>query len=677
MNDKPTKDLQNLSPITKWIYTIGVLPTSYVESMSYQEQLTWLCNYISQTLIPAVNTNAAATKELQDLFVELENYVNDYFDNLDVTEEINAKLDDMYENGELETLISTYVNTYVDETVTPTLTTQNTKIAAIETEVTNISGDVAENSQAITNLESTAFTSESTNFVSMDMLTQDVKEAMTGGSTAVVGADSVGNVNIVDKAVSLYKLEDILQENFVPEFEEVGINRNLQGQITVNTGTNKVVIDTSMTDYTYAVIDLDNNTFYNMNGINYYSGCGIVIANADGDVILSTRNQSGTSSGRTPVCLNFRCNSTGLKCYIGGGTTGAAWTGNPFTQQSISINKMKLIKLNQRKLDFQPVKTISGYMVQKNSTLNNQPTTATNADATIKIFKISKNLKYYVSSAMTSYIAPLVITDNKFLATFIKKQDGTSLTPFVYEFTAQADGYMILTYYTTYQTEVKVVQTDEESTTPKVWAVMGDSLSAASTLGSSTDIYIQNVCKHLNLEPTNYARGGAGYKAREANNQAFYQIASTLSNPDLITVFGSFNDTFTTLDNSSFGTINDSTTSTIFGAMNVTFNNLQLNYPNAIIGVIIPTPWISRNNYDTTSENMTKANTYVDGLIQICKKRNIPYLDLYTESNLYPWSSSFRSSFYLNSDGEHPNANGHKRFSAQIEEFIKSIIMDV
>ena len=94
------------SPFRHLVSTIGELPTSFTESMSYYELLAWLCDYIEKTIIPAVNNNAESVKELQDLFVELKDYVDNYFDNLDVQEEINNKLDAMAEDGTLAHIIN-------------------------------------------------------------------------------------------------------------------------------------------------------------------------------------------------------------------------------------------------------------------------------------------------------------------------------------------------------------------------------------------------------------------------------------------------------------------------------------------------------------------------------------------------------------------------------------------
>lgn len=105
----PNVNPQNLQPFAKFCVTLGALPTSYIESLSYLELLLWLCNYLEKTVIPAINNNAEALAELQQLFVELKNYVDNYFKNLDVQQEINEKLDEMAEDGTLQEIITAYL----------------------------------------------------------------------------------------------------------------------------------------------------------------------------------------------------------------------------------------------------------------------------------------------------------------------------------------------------------------------------------------------------------------------------------------------------------------------------------------------------------------------------------------------------------------------------------------
>ena len=101
------------SPFKHLCVTIGELPSSFLESMSYYEALAWFLKYLEDTVVPAVNVNGEATAELQALFIELKDFVDNYFENLDVQEEINNKLDEMAEDGTLQEIITAYIQANV------------------------------------------------------------------------------------------------------------------------------------------------------------------------------------------------------------------------------------------------------------------------------------------------------------------------------------------------------------------------------------------------------------------------------------------------------------------------------------------------------------------------------------------------------------------------------------
>ena len=101
-----TIETVDTSPFKHLVMTIGELPTSFVDSMTYYECLAWLVNYLQTQVIPAVNNNGEAVEELQGLYIELKNYVDNYFDNLDVQDEIDNKLDAMVEAGTFDTIIN-------------------------------------------------------------------------------------------------------------------------------------------------------------------------------------------------------------------------------------------------------------------------------------------------------------------------------------------------------------------------------------------------------------------------------------------------------------------------------------------------------------------------------------------------------------------------------------------
>ena len=45
MNDKPDTKVDYVSPLKKICMTIGQLPTSYIETMSYYEMLIWFIEF--------------------------------------------------------------------------------------------------------------------------------------------------------------------------------------------------------------------------------------------------------------------------------------------------------------------------------------------------------------------------------------------------------------------------------------------------------------------------------------------------------------------------------------------------------------------------------------------------------------------------------------------------------
>ena len=102
--------VDTIKPFTRFCCSIGMIPSSYKASMSYEEQLMWLCHFLEDTLLPTVNTNTESFLEIEALFEQLHDYVEHYFDNLDVQQEINNKLDEMVEDGTLETIVGGFIN---------------------------------------------------------------------------------------------------------------------------------------------------------------------------------------------------------------------------------------------------------------------------------------------------------------------------------------------------------------------------------------------------------------------------------------------------------------------------------------------------------------------------------------------------------------------------------------
>ena len=100
---------KNVPPFVLWC--TAMIPTAFDDSMSYYEALCALYKFIQDNLVEPINNNATILDQTVKDMAELKTYVDTYFDNLDVQEEINNKLDDMAEHGELASIIAQFLET--------------------------------------------------------------------------------------------------------------------------------------------------------------------------------------------------------------------------------------------------------------------------------------------------------------------------------------------------------------------------------------------------------------------------------------------------------------------------------------------------------------------------------------------------------------------------------------
>ena len=100
-----------LPPFKAWL--ASNIPAVYDNTMTYYEELCALIKYLQDVVIPALNHNAEAVTTIATAVEQLQKYVEDYFKNLDVQEEINNKLDQMVEDGTLQEIIASYLQANV------------------------------------------------------------------------------------------------------------------------------------------------------------------------------------------------------------------------------------------------------------------------------------------------------------------------------------------------------------------------------------------------------------------------------------------------------------------------------------------------------------------------------------------------------------------------------------
>lgn len=221
--------------------------------------------------------------------------------------------------------------------------------------------------------------------------------------------------------------------------------------------------------------------------------------------------------------------------------------------------------------------------------------------------------------------------------------------------------------FQSYATVHKVTNVAEGGWTGKKWAMMGDSITEVNS--RATKQYFDYIAEITGITTVNLGLSGTGYKKDYNSNLPFYQRVDTIpTDSDVITIFGSGNDCSLTL-----GTPTDATADTVCGCINLTIDGIRNRITGANIGIITPTPWMQ---YPTTTPD-NAMDLYADALVEICKLKGVPCLDLYHCSNMLPWVESFRTAFYKHDDGNgtHPDEDGHKLFAPRIKAFLETLLM--
>lgn len=159
-NFTPEKeDLKILTPFKMQVLTNFPYIEADFDALTNYQLLCKIVEYLNN-VIAETNEVTEQTLSLYNAYVSLQNYVNNYFDNLDVQEEINKKLDEMAEDGTLTNLIKGYIDPIYQEyehnindeiasfknTVNTAIEEQDTDISdfktAINSEMTTLSNKV-------------------------------------------------------------------------------------------------------------------------------------------------------------------------------------------------------------------------------------------------------------------------------------------------------------------------------------------------------------------------------------------------------------------------------------------------------------------------------------------------------------------------------------------------------
>ena len=299
------KKLKPSGVFTNYIYK--TIPLAFDESLSYYETLCGLLSYLKDTVIPTVDNNA-------DALIELQNYVEHYFDNLDVQEEINNKLDEMVEDGTFDEIINQTLFTELNDKINNTSNDLNDLENSLQNKMifhfpylANINGDcyIFENGEKtfIVDLGRSATTSNIINYLISKNLTKIDGVIITHyHGDHVGGGTSEGNITGFENFFNSEDLDFSDCEVYLPFTDNMGIYNNFVGSaryiptIELNIKNFLTSKDISFheinTNETIEINDQTILTFYNADNTtfnNYYD-----ITELQDDVEVTVYNNFST-----------------------------------------------------------------------------------------------------------------------------------------------------------------------------------------------------------------------------------------------------------------------------------------------------------------------------------------------------------------------------------------------
>ena len=225
-------DYTELRPFRYWCQK--VLPLVYDDSLSYMELLCKVVDYLNKTMHD-VDTLHTDVVQLHAAYIQLQQYVNTYFENLDIQPEIDKKLDEMAESGALLNIIkpsvidevNNWLTAHITNPTNPVIDTSlSIKGAAADAKVVGerlLKDGLAYSKQFITSSYykgagiSSSADANGTSFISFD----EYNKGESGTSTHLIGVTSsftVPMVNPKTDTLDVYYLVDARDSGIVGRY---------------------------------------------------------------------------------------------------------------------------------------------------------------------------------------------------------------------------------------------------------------------------------------------------------------------------------------------------------------------------------------------------------------------------------------------------------------------------
>lgn len=636
----------------------------YPYSDAHELNLDWIILKVKE-LIAAWAETSAAWETQQQAFDALKAFVNDYFDNLDVQQEINNKIDDLVLNGTLSELIAPYVASglpsVVADQIAAVVAAQISAVVAAQ-----LPAVAAEQLPAIVATETAGqaaawletHVNPDTGYVIDDSLTiagaaADAKAAgdAIGELKSALTEYATSNNDVYNTLGGMYSRPHIGNDHTM-------LNGNGETQ-------------TEHENLKFWRFDIKECTFANFIVETSASGENAHWVNqlsADGTVLRYQSITVGIASNVSSPTLKLEENTRYLVISVWSGNGSVTVNGKKTYGTSLSLDndyhKSAINALINQNEGTYPLDFIRAFeIVKTDGTTTNENTEKING---LQLFECN-NL--HGKTTVHFKLAANVTSGHvvHWLNQYDEHGDEISHTPV--NFTANTDEYdltlnseCVKFKISMFDEQVPFVATVNIVKSPIFSKIsgLGDSITAGySQYETVTNTYQKLIANTLGASYQNLGISStpvcpnSDYTGGQNANAFVYRYSNIASDADLIIIAGGTNDF---RHNVPLGTESDTDAKyeeTFYGACDYLLKNITATYPNAKV------VWVSpfHQMWDTTGNTSgLQLSQYLDAIKAKCRKYGVTFIDAFACSGM-SMSASCISNFMP--DSIHPNTAGH------------------
>ncbi len=308
-----------LEPFKFWCQK--VLPNVYDDSLSYYEYLCKLNEYLNE-VIAQINTLTdnmedyesdlsaqwtAYKNALNAEWAETKNYIDNYFNNLDVQQEINNKLDQMAQSGALSTLLAPIVGTQIGDVVAQQIggTVANQIGATVASQIDSV---VAEQIDTPTANATNAWLNEHVDPVGSAVIVDSSLTISGAAADAKVTGDNFNDMHYYDitkNSVDWKELSGTIYNNVVNFNDGSTYASNRHGEYNVSSLQNQIIrvsgqsatVNALMNYGLYAFYDSSNNLISSYGASNTKYECAIAIVPSNAVKLIINCNNANVTLG--------------------------------------------------------------------------------------------------------------------------------------------------------------------------------------------------------------------------------------------------------------------------------------------------------------------------------------------------------------------------------------------